>query len=429
MKISDIVYKKISEVETMPRFDMLQKPKKAAWYLQALAWLLSFPETFAVRAKIQKINMKGLKGPFILLVNHNSFLDFKVATRAVFPRSSNYVVAIDGFINREGLLRGVGGIGKRKFITETTVVRNIKYSLEQLKQICQIYPEARYSLIGTNSILPDSLGKLIKRLKYPVVTLINHGHHLRQPVWNLQKRKVRTKSVMTYLLSKDEIEQTSVESINQKINQAFIYDDYRYQHEENISITYKNRAKNLHKILYQCPHCLTEFKMQSEGSKLRCGHCQETYEMDANGQLSNINGKTLFSHIPDWFEWEREQVKKEILTHNYDVALTVDVDSLPNSTGFYRLGRGSLTHNENGFELSLESEGEQLKVKKPVLENYGLHVEYDYFGKGDCISFSTLNDTYYIFPVEQSYAVTKFHFAVEELYKMKQQKLPDNNVK
>ncbi len=422
MKISDIVYKKISDVEAMPRFDMLKKPKKAPWYLQVLAWILSFPETFAVKAKIEKINMKGLKGPYILLVNHNSFLDFKVATRAVFPRSSNYVVAIDGFINREWLLRSVGGIGKRKFITETTVVRNIKYSLEQLKQICQIYPEARYSLTGTNAILPESLGKLIKLLKYPVVTLINHGHHLRQPVWNLKKRRVRTKSVMTYLLSRQDIEDLSIEKINQKINQAFNYDDYQYQKDEKLSITMKDRAKNLHKILYQCPHCFKEFMMKSNANQLWCEHCHAHYEMDEFGQLKNTNGQTIFSHIPDWFEWEREQVKKEILDNRYHVSIDVDIDSLPNSTGFYRLGRGRLKHHDGGFELSLHTGDEHLHLVKPVLENYGLHVEFDYFGKGDCISFSTLNDTYYIFPVDQNYAVTKFHFAVEELFKIKQTK-------
>ncbi|HOO44568.1 MAG TPA: hypothetical protein PKU69_05795, partial [Bacillota bacterium] len=57
-------------------------------------------------------------------------------------------------------------------------------------------------------------------------------------------------------------------------------------------------------------------------------------------------------------------------------------------------------------------------VKKQVTENYSLHVEYDYFGRGDGISFSTAKDTYYIYPVDQSYSVTKFHFAVEELYKL-----------
>jgi len=422
MKISDIVYKKISEVDAMPRFDMLKKPQKATWYLQVLAWILSFPETFATKAKIIKTNMKSLKGTYIMLCNHNSFLDFRAATRGAFTRSSNYVVAIDGYINREGLLRSVGGIGKRKFISDTPIVRNIKYSLTELGEICQIYPEARYSLVGTTAILPDSLGKLVKLFKYPVVSLISHGHHLRQPVWNLNKRKVRTRTDMTQIIDKDEILSISVDEINQRINKAFQYDDYKYQLDNKIKINYKDRAKNLHKVLYICPNCLTEFKMASNGNRIWCEHCNEVHEMDEYGQLHNPNDNTRFPHIPDWYEWEREQVRTEILEGRYHVEMEVNVDSLPNSTGYYRLGVGILKHGTNGFDLKLNQEGEKLHVKKHVLENYSLHIEFDYFGRGDGISFSTVNDTYYLYPVDQSYAVTKFHFAVEELYKIENEK-------
>lgn len=418
MKISDIVYKTISEVNQMPRFDMLEKPRKAKWYLQALAWVLSFSETFKNKTKIVRKNMKGLKGPYVMLCNHNSFFDFKAATRAVFPRSSNYVVAIDGFINRENLLRSVGCICKRKFISDIAVVKNIKHSLHELKQICQIYPEARYSLVGTNAILPDSLAKLMKMMKVPVVSFINHGHHLQQPVWNLHKRKVRTVSEMTQIISQEEILTLSIDEINRRITEAFQYDDYQYQLENKIKINYEDRAKNLHHVLYQCPHCGKEFKMNSNGNQLWCEECGTSYEMNEYGQLSNSKGVTKFSHIPDWFEWQREQVRKEIESGTYGVALDVEVESLPNSTGYYRLGRGTLSHNEHGFELLVKQDTDQLAVRKHVLENYGIHVEYDYFGKGNCISFSTVDDTYYIYPVNQLYSVTKFHFAVEELYKI-----------
>ena len=89
--------------------------------------------------------------------------------------------------------------------------------MSNLKQICQIYPEARYSLTGTTAILPDSLGKLVKLFGHPVATLINHGHHLYQPVWNLHKRFVKTRSDMTKILSKEDVANLSVDEINEKI--------------------------------------------------------------------------------------------------------------------------------------------------------------------------------------------------------------------
>ena len=33
--------------------------------------------------------------------------------------------------------------------------------------------------------------------------------------------------------------------------------------------------------------------------------------MDEYGELHAVSGKTEFSHIPDWYEFEREQVKEK----------------------------------------------------------------------------------------------------------------------
>jgi hypothetical protein len=74
----------------------------------------------------------------------------------------------------------------------------------------------------------------------------------------------------------------------------------------------------------------------------------------------------------------------------------------------------------SGFHLSANFDGEDFKLEKDPLSLYSLHIEYDYLGKGhDCIDLSTLNDTYYIYPINKENVVTKLHFATEELYKMK----------
>ncbi len=418
MKITDIVYREIDDVRDMPRFDMVKMPIRAKWYLQVLAWILAFPETFSVHSKIRKHNVDGLNGPYILLCNHNSFLDFKVATRAVFPKRSSYIVAIDGFIGREKIMRNVGCFMKRKFVSDTALVKQIRHSLTVNKSICQIYPEARYSLVGTTSMLPDSLGKLVKMMKHPVVTIISHGHHLRQPVWNLKYRKLKTSTDFTQIISQSEIETLSIDEINQRIRDAFQYDDYAYQVQENIKITESFRAENLHKPLYMCPHCKTEHQMTSLGTKLWCKQCSVEYEMDELGRLFNTNGETIFSHIPDWFEWQRDEVRTQIVNGEYNVELEVDIDMLPNSTGFYRVGKGTLKHDKNGYHLK----GENLSIEKPPIANFGVHIEYDYFGRGDGLSFSTNEDTFYMYPINQEYSVTKFHLATEELYKLELQK-------
>ncbi len=356
-----------------------------------------------------------------------AFIDFKVTTAAIFPRRANYIVAIDGFIKREWLLRNVGAICKRKFTNDTKLFKQIKYSLETLKNIVAIYPEARYSLIGTNAILPDSLGKMIKVLKHPVVMLNMHGNFLTQPAWNLEMRMVPLSADMTQIITKDEIESLSVDEINQRVNKAFVYDEYQWQKDNKIKIKFKDRAKNIHKVLYKCPSCLTEHEMASDLNKIWCNHCGKTYEMDIYGELKATEGVTKFPHVPDWYEFERASVRKELDEKTYYFEDEVNIESLPNSDGYIPLGKGKLIHDLNGFRLTGDELGTPLNLEKPPLSMYSLHIEYNYFDKGDCIDLSTINDTYYIYPLNKNDVVTKLHFAVEELYKIEKEKITISN--
>ncbi len=407
----------------LKRFDFNKKPKKESFYLTPLAYGLSFPEVWQRHLKVNKVHMKGLKPPYILLCTHHAFVDFKVTTAAIFPHRANYIVAIDGFIGREWLVRHVGGIGKRKFTNDTRLFKQIKHGLNKLNYICAIYPEARYSLVGTTAILPESLGKMIKLFKHPVVVLNMHGNYLSQPVWNLKKREVNLVADMTQIITKEEIASISVDDVNKRILQAFKYDEYQWQLDHKIKIDEQFRAKNLHKVLYQCPHCLTEHNMNSEGHMLWCEHCQKRYEMDVYGQLKATEGETEFSHIPDWYEWEREQVRQQIVKGTYHFEDDVNIESLPNAKGYIPLGHGYLKHGFNGFHLTGQDINGPLDLKKEPLSLYSLHIEYDYMGKGDCIDLSTFEDTYYIYPLHQKNCVTKLHFAVEEIFKIKKEKL------
>jgi hypothetical protein len=143
--------------------------------------------------------------------------------------------------------------------------------------------------------------------------------------------------------------------------------------------------------------------------------------MDVYGKLHATEGETEFSHIPDWYEFEREQVRKQIEEGSYQFEDDVIIDSLPNAKGYIRLGDGHLKHDVNGFLLTGTEFDQPLQLIKEPLSLYSLHIEYDYFSKGDCIDLSTLDDTYYIYPKNRKNVVTKLHFAVEELFKIEKE--------
>ncbi|MBP5177646.1 MAG: hypothetical protein ILP02_03580 [Clostridia bacterium] len=401
------------------KFDMARPPKKQAWYLKPLAWALCIPELIARHSKVRKHGCKGLKPPYLLLCTHAAFLDFKVATKAMFPHGATYVVAIDGFIGREGIMRKVGCIATRKFISDTTLVKNLKYSIDVLKQTVVVYPEARYSISGTTAILPPSLGKLARLLSVPVAVLNTHGHYINSSVWNLKPKKVPVDADFTVIAGKDEVRALSAEDINARIKKAFYYDEFAWQKEKGVLVKDKNRAKGLEKVLYKCPHCEKEHLMRPEGDVLYCGACKKEYRYNEDGSISAVEGETEFSRIPDWYEWERSCVRKEIELGQYRTEDDVDVDSLPNSKGFIAMGKGHFVHDENGLKVTFKENGVDKTFVKTVAENYSCHIEFDYNDKGDCVSFSKGDDTYYFYFRTLKNVIVKVHFAVEELFRYK----------
>ena len=405
------------------RFDMLATPKRQK--LRAIAWAISYPDVWAHRSEIEKIAMEGVRPPYLLLCNHNAFLDFKVTTAATFPHRTNSVVAIDGFTtptkngftSREWLMRLVGCICKRKFTNDAILVRQLNRVVKN-GDIAVLYPEARYSLCGTNAVLPESLGKLCKLLKVPVITLIMHGHHVNSPVWHLGDRKVKpVEAEMTCLFTAETLAKATAEEVNDAISHAFVYDDFAWQKARGIRVIDPKRAEGLHRVLYQCPNCKTEYRMGSKGTEVFCSACGKHWGMTELGELRAMEGETEFSHIPDWYEWERKNVRHEVETGVYSLSCPVRVKSLPNAKGYIDIGEGILAHNMDGFQVSCKGEYGTFEMEKPVPSLYSCHIEFDYLGKyGDCIDLNTLEDTWYCYPHDCECSVTKVALATEELY-------------
>lgn len=400
------------------RYNTAKYPIRQPIFIVWLIWFLCWCCLLNKKYKVEKINMEGLKPPYILLSNHMYFIDFKLGAMGTLPYRVNNVVNIDGYYRRPWLLELIGAICTRKFTADLHLVKSINKVLKR-GDILSMYPEARYSPCGITSYLPDSLGKLVKLNKVPVVVTIHRGNHLQSPFWNFRKkRKVPFHTTMTQILTAQQVKSMTVEEINAAIREAFEYDDYRYQKEAGFKITEKFRAEGLHKVLYQCPHCMTESKMDSKGTELFCTECGKRWNLNEDGTLSALEGETEFSHVPGWFKWERTQVEKQIENGEYSFADDVEVYSMPRCWSFTPLGDAKVTHDpDNGFVLEGFYNGETYRIHRKPLETNSLHVEYDYcyIKPFDCFDISTENDSFYCYPKQQN-VITKLAFATEIIY-------------
>ena len=250
----------------------------------------------------------------------------------------------------------------------------------------------------------------------------HHGNHLYSPFWAYaNKRKVPLHTTFRQVLTAQQVDEMTPEEINAVIRSAMEYDEYRYQLENNILITEVYRAEGLEKVLYQCPHCHTEFQMATQGAEIFCNHCGKHWFLQENGQLKATEGETEFPHIPDWFKWEQEQVRQQIIDGTYSYDGEVEVYSFPRCYRFIPLGKARVHHDfETGFTLDGHYRRQDYHIHRPPKGMNSLHVEYNFhrLRKENCFDISTETDSFYCYPTSNPNIITKLAFATEEIYKL-----------
>ena len=418
MKIK-VMNKTYSEVTSLPR-SKREKPKKINAFFRLLTKTLSHLNLKGNNMSYNEHGMEklGKDEPCLVLMNHSSFIDLQIAADYLYPRPFSTVCTTDAFAGKAWLMRQIGCIPTQKFVSDLSLVKDMSYALKELKTTVVMYPEAGYSFDGTATTLPDTLGGLLKLLKVPVVTIITRGAFSREPLYNmLRHRKVDISADVTYLLSPDQIKEMSADELNAVINEAFSFDNFKWQQENNIVINEDFRADGLQRVLFKCPHCLAEGQNVGKGVTLTCKECGKTYELTELGALKAVDGESAFTHVPDWYAWERACVREEIERGEYLLDVDVDVYMLVDYKGLYRVGEGHLVHNAEGFRLT--GCGGELDYSQSPISSYSLNADYFWYEIGDVISIGNKNQLFYCFPKDSSVIVAKARMAAEELYKIK----------
>lgn len=415
IKIKDRPYSEVMLIKPPEH----KRPEPQSPLFRKLLKILSASELKAVNFQYRKTGMERLASnePCLVLMNHSSFIDLKIASTLLCDRAYHIICTSDGFVGKEWLMRSLGCIPTRKFQSDTVLVRDMKYAVQELKSSILMYPEASYSFDGKATPLPKGLGKFIKYLDVPVVMIKTCGAFLRDPLYNnLRTRKVDVSAEMKYLLSQEDIRGRSVEELNEILKESFSFDAFKWQQENSIRIDEPFRADDLDRVLYKCPHCLCEGKMRGEGENISCRECGKTYRLNEYGYLEAIEGTAEFTHIPDWYNWERGEVRKEIAAGAYSMEMPVDICMMVDHKCIYRVGSGTLRHSAEGFHLT-GCNGE-LDYRQSPEASYSLYSDYYWYEIGDVISIGSAKALYYCFPKDGKGLVAKARLAAEELYKI-----------
>lgn len=369
----------------------------------------------------------GKDQPCLILMNHTCFQDMEVAYRILFPRAFNIVCSNDGFIGffglMEWLMRTIGCVPTQKFVSDLRLVQDMEYCFKTLKSSVLMYPEACYSFDGTATTLPRKMGILLKKHDVPVIVIETFGAFGRNPLYNeLQiRRHVPITAKARVLYTREEIREKSVKELSEGVEKAFAYDHFKWQKEQGLEIHQKFRADGLHRILYKCVHCGAEGYMEGRGTHITCGCCGKSWELTTLGELKATEGETEIAHIPDYYRWERQQVRQEILEGKYRLDTDVDIAMQVDYKAIYQVGEGRLIHDNNGFTLT-GCDGRLHHTQKPQF-SFGLYADYYWYEIGDVICIGDTEVHYFLFPKNKE-PVAKIRLAAEEMYKLyKERKL------
>lgn len=417
--------KKLSYGEVSKIKDRVHKnPPRPSWLIKKLILALSKGELQKVGFTYESEGMEKLGDePCLILMNHSSFIDLKIAETIFADRLLQIVCTSDGFVGKEALMRKVGCIPTQKFVMDYILVKDMEYCFENLKTSVLMYPEASYSFDGTATSLPDSLGKLIKMFKVPVVFIETFGAFHRDPLYNgLRLRDVKVSAKVSYIISPEDAAEKSAKEINEILKKCYSFDYFRWQKENKIKVSEDFRTLGLERVLYKCPCCKSEGRMNGSGTEMSCGVCNAKWEMDEYGSMQIKNGNIYvegfdFSHIPSWYEWQRDCVKKEIEEGTYKLDIPVDIKVLKDFKAIYEVGEGRLMHSLNGFKLT--GCGDKLDYTQSVKSSYSLYSDYFWYEIGDMICVGDNKVLYYCFPKSKEVVVAKARLATEEMYKNK----------
>ena len=134
---------------------MRRKKQSKFWYwaTRVAAW---FYAKIVFKRKIIRNEIKGKKGPFVIIANHQAQLDFTCLIGAT-KRKMTFVVS-DSFYNTvpvKGIMAKIGVIPKQQFQTTVTDIKRMKTAIDD-GGILVIYPAGLNCEDGVSTPIPDA---------------------------------------------------------------------------------------------------------------------------------------------------------------------------------------------------------------------------------------------------------------------------------
>lgn len=395
-----------------------KKPKINKLMYYVLIPLLMLVARIKYRLRIDKSAMRGKKGPFLVLGNHTSPIDFLFFSGIMYPRKLNYVVAYNMYFRPfyRAVLTKFNCISKVQFFPDYNSIKQIKRFLDNDTSVL-IFPEGRVTVDGTNGYIAPSIGKLVKWLGYPVVSGITKGGYVSWPKWGKKPRASKISLKLEQILSPEDVKTMSADEIAKTIAENLQYNDNVALIENGRKILGDRIAEGLEDLLYKCPNCKAEYKMQTHKKTIYCTQCGYSAVYNNNGLITSEYKNKVFERIDLWFNYQRETIKKDIKKPDFllqDIVQVAMINEKNNRVTVVGEGQLSLTNDGLAYKGLINEEEIELFFASANMPAVAYVI-------GESIDMYE-NKTIYRFIFNNDRRSTKYNLAVEEIYKLTQLK-------
>ena len=396
----------------------LTPPNKIIYNLLGYLWKFTISKKYNLKYEFID-NIKDEPGSFILISNHASRLDYIFTAIPLLPKTLNYVAGYNEFFRSHlhGVFKLLNVIPKKNFTPDIYTITEIKRVINKKGRVC-IFPEGMSSISGHSQPVALGSAKLFKFLKVPVYLAHIDGGYLTSPKYNLNDRLGEVKVTYKKLFDVDSLNKLSNEEITSILNKEVVMDDYAFNKHNHIYYKSNEICKNIHQLLYKCPNCKEEFKMNSDNNSLFCPTCGFKITMDNYYDLYDINHNKLDYTPSDLFDKQRKDVINEIKNNNFYLEDEVEIGFLPKYKFLKKLktsnieGKGLLRIDHSGISFTGKRNNEEFnfKINLKDVPTYGMCT--------DCSRFYTFVGGEFIEFYPKRNSVIKWFLVTEELHRL-----------
>lgn len=279
------------------------------------------------RLKYQRVEKK-LPKSCIIMCNHQAVMDpFFISTtvrRPIYFIMSRDVFSL-GFVST--LIKyAIAPIPKSKSKSDLNTIR---YTLKVLDEggTVGLFPSGNRTLSGEEWKIDFSTAKLVKLAKVPLALYNVQGGFGKDPRWGGKMRKGRVYVGLKKIITKEEIEQMSLEELHAAIVDGLKVDDTALG-ENFVS---DRKAEYLERALYYCPNCHAFNSLSSDGNLLKCKNCDFEVEYGEDLTFSSKDQRFNGKKVADLFNPQKTALKEyantkqgELFSDRVEVRLIVN---------------------------------------------------------------------------------------------------------